>query len=123
MTGLLRTTSRFVLIWRHVTFSVHGNYSSELVIYAVIVSSALDKAKNRLDDEVIEELIDSKGVANVSILPPHKSNNKGCPKRIIGGAEKSLGGKKRQMRECKTCKKHVFHDSRNCPEKNLQNVS
>ncbi|KAK1359958.1 hypothetical protein POM88_044432 [Heracleum sosnowskyi] len=65
-------------------------------------------------DTSISDFIGLKVVEEVTILPPNQSNNKGCRKRIIGAAEKSLGGKKRQKRKCRKCKKFAFHDSRNC---------
>ncbi|KAK1372892.1 hypothetical protein POM88_029085 [Heracleum sosnowskyi] len=76
------------------------------------------KGNSRLDDESVEDLIGSKIVEETTILPPNQSNNKGCRKRITSSAEKSIGCKKRQMRECKTCKEMTYHDSRNCPKKN-----
>ncbi|KAK1356703.1 hypothetical protein POM88_049959 [Heracleum sosnowskyi] len=76
------------------------------------------KGNSRLDDESVEDLIGSKIVEETTILPPNQSNNKGCRKRITSSAEKSIGGKRRQMREYKTCKKMAYHDSRNCPTKN-----
>ncbi|KAK1360235.1 hypothetical protein POM88_044709 [Heracleum sosnowskyi] len=65
-------------------------------------------------DTSISDFIGLKVVEEVTILPPNQSNNKGCRKRIIGAAEKSLGGKKRQKRKCRKCKEFAFHDSRNC---------
>ncbi|KAK1396711.1 hypothetical protein POM88_006574 [Heracleum sosnowskyi] len=66
----------------------------------------------------ISDFIGLKVVEEVTILPPNQSNKKGCRKRIIGAAEKSLGGKKWQKRKCRKCKKFAFHDSRNCTGQN-----
>ncbi|KAK1373336.1 hypothetical protein POM88_029529 [Heracleum sosnowskyi] len=62
----------------------------------------------------IGDFIGLQVVDEVTILPPNQSNNKGCRKRIIGAAEKSLGGKKRHKRKCRKCNEFAFHDSRNC---------
>ncbi|KAK1399962.1 hypothetical protein POM88_009825 [Heracleum sosnowskyi] len=62
----------------------------------------------------IGDFIGLQVVDEVTILPPNRSNNKGCRKRIIGAAEKSLGGKKRHKRKCRKCNEFAFHDSRNC---------
>lgn len=62
----------------------------------------------------ISDFIGLQATEEVTIQPPNQSNNKGCRKRIIGAAEKSIGGKKRQKRKCRKCKQFAFHDSRNC---------
>lgn len=75
------------------------------------------KGDCRMEKETIEEMFGPQIDEEVSVHPPNQSNNKGSRKRIIGAAEKSMGGKKRQKRECKTCKEMAYHDSRNCPTK------
>lgn len=84
------------------------------------VGEAKHKTRAKLDNCIIEKLLGSKVVEEVSVLPPLQSNNKGCRKRIVGSAEKLLNGKKRQTRECKTCGELAYHDSRNCPTKTGQ---
>nr|XP_017250802.1 PREDICTED: protein FAR1-RELATED SEQUENCE 5-like [Daucus carota subsp. sativus] len=71
----------------------------------------------RLTADMVENLIGSKIVEDITVLPPNQSNNKGCRKRMVNPAEKSLGGKKRTMRQCQFCNTQAYHDSRNCPEK------
>lgn len=81
------------------------------------IKMSSNKGNIRLDSETIEDLIGSKIVEDITILPPNQSNNKGCRKRLLNPTEKSLGGKKRTERVCKLCNKPAFHDSRNCPNK------
>ncbi|KAK1359844.1 hypothetical protein POM88_044318 [Heracleum sosnowskyi] len=72
---------------------------------------------------VIEDYIGTQVGEKITIQNPNqsnnkgKNNNKGSRKRIVVAAEKSLGGKKRQKRKCKSCDKLAYHDSRNCPKK------
>ncbi|XP_063941213.1 protein FAR1-RELATED SEQUENCE 2-like [Daucus carota subsp. sativus] len=77
--------------------------------------------------DMVENLIGSKIVEDVTVLPPNQSNNKGCRKRMVNPAEKSLGGKKRTIRQYQFCNTQAYHDSRNCPEKkkrrNIRNSS
>lgn len=82
------------------------------------ITTTMRKPRTRLNSEQIEELIDSRAVDEITIQNPNKSNNKGSRKRIMSGAEKSIGCNKRRMRKCATCKEYAFHDSRTCPEKN-----
>nr|XP_017221379.1 PREDICTED: protein FAR1-RELATED SEQUENCE 5-like [Daucus carota subsp. sativus] len=82
------------------------------------ITITMKKPRTRLNSEQIEELIDSRVVNEITIQNPNKSNNKGSRKRIISGAEKSIGCNKRKMRKCATCQEHAYHDSRTCPEKN-----
>ncbi|XP_063948862.1 protein FAR-RED IMPAIRED RESPONSE 1-like [Daucus carota subsp. sativus] len=82
------------------------------------ITVTMKKPRTRLNSEQIEELIDSRVVEEVTIQNPNKSNNKGSRKRIVSGAEKSIGCNKRKKRKCATCKEYAFHDSRTCPEKN-----
>lgn len=74
-----------------------------------------NRGNTDLEQNIIENFIGTHVVDEITILPPNQSNNKGSRKRIVGAAEKSLGGKKRQKRKCRKCKKLVWHDSRNCP--------
>lgn len=76
-----------------------------------------EKGVRGLEDERIEEMFGPKIVEDVSIYLSNQRNNRGCRKRIIGAAEKSLGGKRTQKGECKTYKELAFHDSRNRPTK------
>lgn len=68
-------------------------------------------------DKNMEDYIGSSVVEDITILPPHQSNTKGCRKRIVSRAEKNVCGIKRQKRIYKTCFQPAFHDSRNCPSK------
>lgn len=70
-----------------------------------------------IGDMNFEEYIGSKVVEDITILPLNQSNNKGSRKRIVGAAEKIIGGNKRVKRKCKACHEMTFHDSRNCPSK------
>ena len=81
------------------------------------VEAAKQNTHAILDNDIIENLIGSRIVEEINVLPPHQSNNKGSRKRIIGSAEKSASSKTRHKRECKTCGEMAFHDSRNCPTK------
>lgn len=47
-------------------------------------------------------------VEEITVLPLNKSNNKGSRERIVRAAEKSITGKKRQKRECKTLLAYVY---------------
>nr|XP_017217077.1 PREDICTED: protein FAR1-RELATED SEQUENCE 5-like [Daucus carota subsp. sativus] len=82
------------------------------------ITITMNKPRTRLNSKQIEELIDSRVVNEITIQNPNKSNNKGSRKRIISGAEKSIGCNKRKMRKCATCQEYAYHDSRTCPEKN-----
>ncbi|KAK1360903.1 hypothetical protein POM88_045377 [Heracleum sosnowskyi] len=68
-------------------------------------------------DDMIEEHFGVRPSGASSVLPPLQSNNKGSRKRILGPAEKSCDGRKRKLKNCKSCKALVFHDSRTCPQK------
>lgn len=73
------------------------------------------KPGTRLNEKEIENMIGSAIVEEVTIMNQNQSNTKGCRKRMIGSAKKSIGCKKRKKRVCKTCHEEAFHDSRNCP--------
>ena len=79
------------------------------------ITTTMKKPWTRLNSEQIEELIDSRVVDEITIQNPNKSNNKGSGKRIISGAEKSIGCNKRKKRKCATFQEYAFHDSRTCP--------
>ncbi|WOH11249.1 hypothetical protein DCAR_0830729 [Daucus carota subsp. sativus] len=81
------------------------------------ITTTMKKPRTRLNSEQIEELIDSHVVNEITIRNPNKSNNKGSRKRIISGAEKSIGCNNRKMRKCATFQEYAYHDSRTCPEK------
>ena len=77
--------------------------------------STLTKSKQSRKAEIVENLIGVKACEEITVQPPHLSNNKGSRKRIEGPAERSLDGRNRAQRVCKNCDLPAFHDSRNCP--------
>lgn len=66
-------------------------------------------------NEIIESLVGAQPTDEVVIQVPIESRNKGCGKRIMSGAEKSIIDQKKRLRTCKTCHSICNHDSRNCP--------
>ncbi|KAK1356828.1 hypothetical protein POM88_050084 [Heracleum sosnowskyi] len=71
-------------------------------------------------DELLEEIFGFRPSGASSVLPPLQSNKKGSRKRILGPVEKSCDGRKKKLKNCKSCKALVFHDSRTCPQKGKQ---
>nr|XP_017217048.1 PREDICTED: protein FAR-RED IMPAIRED RESPONSE 1-like [Daucus carota subsp. sativus] len=89
----------------------------KLKVFSDEIKISLGGSGKRLDQEYVENLMGSKIVQEVTVLPPNQSNNKGSRKRLVNPVEKTLGGKKRIARQCQFCNAMAFHDSRNCPEK------
>ncbi|KAK1377963.1 hypothetical protein POM88_024707 [Heracleum sosnowskyi] len=67
--------------------------------------------------DVAERLIGVKPANVITVHPSHQSKNKGSRKRMLSSLEKSLDGRKRPTRICKSCCVPALHDSRNCPLK------
>nr|XP_017239718.1 PREDICTED: protein FAR1-RELATED SEQUENCE 5-like [Daucus carota subsp. sativus] len=92
----------------------------EMKCLRIRVEEKFDKRPATKDD-MLEEIFGVRPSGSSNVLPPLPSNNKGCRKRIVGGAELSRDGKKRPTRTCKFCHTLGYHDSRNCPKKLLVN--
>lgn len=77
----------------------------------------VDMRSNKSKTDMIEALVGSRPVDKVVIQVPHESRNKGCGKRLLSSAEKSMNLQKKSLRTCKLCGILCNHDSRNCPLK------
>ena len=67
----------------------------KLKVFSDEIKISLGGSGKRLDQEYVENLMGSKIVQEVTVLPPNQSNNKGSRKRLVNPVEKTLGGKKK----------------------------
>lgn len=72
--------------------------------------------------ETIRNLIGIDQPDEIATHPPTGIRNKGCGrgKRLIGAGEKAAKNNEKHKRLCRNCQQMEYHDSRNCPLKNVE---
>ncbi|KAJ8445971.1 hypothetical protein Cgig2_001289 [Carnegiea gigantea] len=110
-----------------VTVSIAKANEEDLNMVVEVCKSLKKKLTISGEEEVsklkdLESFVGCNLPKKVEIHPPKQSTTKGSGKRIKGGKEEAMEQKRKHPRHCTSCGQYAYHDRRNCPAKDQNNV-